>query len=129
MEGLQYKGDPACASTSVAHGQPGKCLCTALLFEQQMRKIVQCAEAEHGLCAVGLQELHFKASDLLFAAEIFSLLQRICFDSLSAFVLEGSVVPNLTGAVIELPTVLQTALGCNDGFGPLLSLGFEVIFL
>lgn len=78
---------------------------------------------------MGLQELHFKASDLLFTLKILSLLQRIYFDSLSAFVLEGSVVPNLTSGVIELPTVLQTALGCNDGFGPLLSLGFEVVFL
>lgn len=110
MEGLQYKGDPACARTSVAHGQPGKCVCTALLLEQQLRKIVQCAEAEHGLCAVGLQELRFKATDSLFAVKMFSLLQRMCFDSLSAFVLEGSVVPNLTSGVIELPTVLQTWL-------------------
>lgn len=71
---------------------------------------MQCAEAEHGLCAVGLQELRFKATDSLFAVKMFSLLQRICFDSLSAFVLEGSVVPNLTSGVIELPTVLQTWL-------------------
>lgn len=92
-------------------------------------KGAQCAETEHGLCAVGLEELHFKANDLLFALKISSLLQRIYFDSLCAFVLEGSVVPNLTSGVIELPTVLQTALGCNDGFGPLLSLGFEVVFL
>lgn len=66
---------------------------------------MQCAETEHGLSAGGLQELHFKANYLLFALKILSLLQRIYFDSLSALVLEGSVVPNPTSGVIELPTV------------------------
>lgn len=63
---------------------------------------MQCAGTERGLCAGGL---HFKANYLLFALKILSLLQRIYFDSLSALVLEGSVVPNLTSGVIELPTV------------------------
>lgn len=120
VEGLPYKGAPACARTCVAHGQPGKCDCTALLSEQQLRK--RCALCWDWARAGGLQELRFKTNDLLFTLKILSLLQSIYFDSLSPFVLEGSVVPNLTSGVIELPTVLQTALGCNDGFGPLLSL-------
>jgi len=81
-------------------------------------------EAGHGLCAAWLGGGQLE--DILgFAVKVLSLLERIfaVFD-LSAFVLEGWVVPNLTSGVMGLATVIQTALSRNDGFGPLLWLCF-----
>lgn len=90
-------------------------------------------KTEHGLYAAGLYELQFEDDNLFFAVKVLSLLKGIfstLFDSLSAFVWEGSVVPNLlTSGVMGLPTVIQTMLSCNDGFGPLLCLYFEVFFV
>ena len=69
--------------------------------------------------------MQFEDNDLVFAVKVLSLLERMfstLFDSLSAFVLEGSVVPNLISGVMGLPAVIQTVLGCNDVFGLLLCL-------
>lgn len=139
LGGLLYKGDPACARIYVAHGYSGKCVCIPLLFLSNgwgrgyAEFFCSVLKTEHGLYAAGLYELQFEDDNLFFAVKVLSLLKGIfstLFDSLSAFVWEGSVVPNLlTSGVMGLPTVIQTMLSCNDGFGPLLCLYFEVFFV
>lgn len=75
--------------------------------------------------------MQFEDNDLVFAVKVLSLLERIFSTLIHCLPLFWkAVAQNLTSGVMGLPTVIETVLSCNDGFGPLLCLCFEeVLFL